>query len=69
MVPLAEAWGSGASTWSAGRRQAHANDLGDERSLVVVTARNNRSKSDQDPAEWRPPLADARCTGRLGRSD
>ncbi|MFF8646433.1 hypothetical protein [Streptomyces sp. NPDC015345] len=22
----------------------------------------DRSKSDQDPAEWQPPLADARCT-------
>ncbi|WP_435846127.1 HNH endonuclease family protein [Streptomyces huasconensis] len=62
MVPLAEAWDSGASTWSAGRRKAYANDLGDERSLVAVTARSNRSKSDQDPAEWQPPLADARCT-------
>ncbi|APY85474.1 HNH endonuclease family protein [Streptomyces alfalfae] len=62
MVPLAEAWDSGASTWSAERRTAYANDLGDERSLVAVTARSNRSKSDQDPAEWQPPLADARCT-------
>ncbi|KUL53255.1 HNH endonuclease family protein [Streptomyces sp. NRRL S-1521] len=62
MVPLAEAWDSGANVWSAGRRKAYANDLGDERSLVAVTARSNRSKSDQDPAEWQPPLADARCT-------
>ncbi|MEU4800467.1 HNH endonuclease family protein [Streptomyces sp. NPDC023327] len=62
MVPLAEAWDSGASTWSAGRRKAYANDLGDERSLVAVTARSNRSKADQDPSEWQPPLADARCT-------
>ncbi len=62
MVPLAEAWDSGASTWSAKRRQAYANDLGDERSLVAVTARSNRSKADQDPAQWQPPLADARCT-------
>ncbi|MYY80875.1 DUF1524 domain-containing protein [Streptomyces sp. SID335] len=62
MVPLAEAWDSGASIWSAKRRQAYANDLGDERSLVAVTARSNRSKADQDPAQWQPPLADARCT-------
>ncbi|MEU5902500.1 HNH endonuclease family protein [Streptomyces venezuelae] len=62
MVPLAEAWDSGASAWSAKRRQAYANDLGDERSLVAVTARSNRSKADQDPAQWQPPLADARCT-------
>jgi hypothetical protein len=62
MVPLAEAWDSGASQWTAARRQAYANDLGSERSLVAVTAKSNRSKSDQDPAEWMPPSADARCT-------
>ncbi len=28
MVPLAEAWDSGASTWSAQRRKAYANHLG-----------------------------------------
>ncbi|MGW6010955.1 HNH endonuclease family protein [Streptomyces sp. NPDC055210] len=62
MVPLAEAWDSGASSWPAARREAYANDLDAERSLVAVTARTNRSKSDQDPADWTPPLADARCT-------
>ncbi|MBQ0850559.1 HNH endonuclease [Streptomyces sp. BH-SS-21] len=62
MVPLAEAWDSGASAWTAARREAYANDLDAERSLVAVTARTNRSKSDQDPADWTPPLADARCT-------
>ncbi|MFK4868962.1 HNH endonuclease family protein [Streptomyces sp. CSMPJR101] len=62
MVPLAEAWDSGASAWSAGRREAYANDLDAERSLVAVTARTNRSKADQDPAEWLPPAAGAYCT-------
>ncbi|MFF4554393.1 HNH endonuclease family protein [Streptomyces sp. NPDC001422] len=62
MVPLAEAWDSGASAWSPERREAYANDLDAERSLVAVTARTNRSKADQDPAEWLPPLLDARCT-------
>ena len=62
MVPLAESWDSGASQWTAERRQAYANDLGAERSLVAVTARSNRSKSDQDPAEWMPSAPDARCT-------
>ena len=59
MVPLAEAWDSGARHWSAGRRQRYANDLGDRRSLVAVTAASNRSKSDQDPREWLPDRA--RC--------
>ncbi|WP_346265803.1 HNH endonuclease family protein [Streptomyces chryseus] len=62
MVPLAEAGDSGASQWTADRREAYANDLGAERCLVAVTAKTNRSKADQDSAEWLPPLADARCT-------
>ncbi|WP_221359257.1 HNH endonuclease family protein [Streptomyces beigongshangae] len=62
MVPLAEVWDSGAHAWTAKRREAYANDLDAERSLVAVTARSNRSKADQDPADWQPPLADARCT-------
>ncbi|MEV7488862.1 MULTISPECIES: HNH endonuclease family protein [Streptomyces] len=62
MVPLAEAWDSGASQWTPARREAYANDLGSDRSLVAVTAKTNRSKADQDPSTWLPPLADARCT-------
>ncbi|TXL91615.1 HNH endonuclease family protein [Streptomyces sp. IB2014 016-6] len=62
MVPLAEAWDSGASGWSAERREAYANDLGADASLLAVTAKTNRSKADKDPAEWMPPTADARCT-------
>lgn len=54
MVPLAEAWDSGASAWSAAERQAYANDLDEPRDLVAVTARSNRQKSDKDIAEWRP---------------
>lgn len=54
MVPLAEAWGSGASGWTAARREAYANDLGDYRTLVGVTDNVNQSKSDQDPASWLP---------------
>ncbi|GAA2616310.1 HNH endonuclease family protein [Streptomyces roseoviolaceus] len=61
MVPLAEAWDSGASAWSAQRRERYANDQGQEASLVAVTARSNRSKADQDPAQWLPPAADAHC--------
>ncbi len=59
MVPLAEAWDSGASAWTAVRREAYANYLGQETSPVPVTARSNRSKGDQDSAEWLPPSADA----------
>lgn len=61
MVPLAEAWDSGASAWTAARREAYANDLGWPRSLVAVTAKANRSKADQDVTTWLPPAADAQC--------
>ncbi|MGW6015837.1 HNH endonuclease family protein [Streptomyces sp. NPDC055210] len=64
MVPLAEAWDSGASTWTPQRREAYANDQEAETSLVAVTGRSNRSKSDKDPANWMPPAPDetVRCT-------
>ncbi|MGW5679467.1 HNH endonuclease family protein [Streptomyces sp. NPDC003860] len=62
MVPLAEAWDSGAYGWTAARREAYANDQGQASSLVAVTAKSNRSKADQDPGQWLPPSAEARCT-------
>lgn len=54
LVPLAEAWDSGAGSWSSATRQAYANDVGDRRTLVGVTSSVNRSKGDQDVAEWLP---------------
>lgn len=54
MVALAEAWDSGARSWTAAQRQAYANDLGDYRSLVGVTDDVNQAKGDQDVAEWLP---------------
>ncbi|ANB03994.1 hypothetical protein SAM40697_6894 [Streptomyces ambofaciens] len=61
MVPLAESWDSGASGWTAQRREAYANDQGAAASLVAVTARSNRSKADQDPAQWMPPAPEVHC--------
>ncbi|WP_031173670.1 HNH endonuclease family protein [Streptomyces durhamensis] len=61
MVPLAEAWDSGASQWTAARREAYANDLDVPTSLVAVSAAANRSKADQDPAQWLPPTAEVTC--------
>ncbi|MFJ2738188.1 HNH endonuclease family protein [Streptomyces sp. NPDC087440] len=61
LVPLAEAWDSGASTWTAAQRQAYANDLGDPRALLAVSAATYRSKADQDPTTWMPTEA-AHCT-------
>ncbi|MFF7127204.1 DUF1524 domain-containing protein [Streptomyces sp. NPDC008240] len=61
LVPLAEAWDSGASAWTAKEREAYANDLGDNRALIAVSATSNRSKADQDPGTWLPPASGYRC--------
>lgn len=58
---LAEAWDSGASAWTAKEREAYANDLGDDRALITVSATGNSSKADQDPSTWQPPAQCYRC--------
>ena len=60
LVPLSEAWRSGAWKWSPAQREAFANDLTDPRALIAVTASLNRQKSDQDPSTWLPP--ENKCT-------
>ena len=54
MVPLAEAWRSGAWNWTEAQRQAFANDLENSAALIAVTLTTNRSKGDSDPALWMP---------------
>ncbi|WP_435829797.1 HNH endonuclease family protein [Micromonospora costi] len=61
VVPLAEAWRSGASSWTTSRRQSFANDLTHPQ-LIAVTDNVNQAKGDQDPSTWQPPLASYRCT-------
>ena len=61
MVPLAEAWESGARNWTADRREDYANDLGFADSLIAVSASSNRSKGARDPAEWLPPTQGVHC--------
>ncbi|MEV6316247.1 HNH endonuclease family protein [Streptomyces sp. NPDC051776] len=60
VVPLAEAWRSGASSWTTARRQGFANDL-TRAQLIAVTDNVNQSKGDQDPAEWLPSRTGYRC--------
>ncbi|MEU4606287.1 HNH endonuclease family protein [Kribbella sp. NPDC023972] len=60
IVPLAEAWKSGANTWSTSRRQQFANDLSVSQ-LIAVSASSNRSKGDKDPSAWKPPNASVHC--------
>jgi len=60
VVPLHEAWMSGADEWSDDDRAVFANDV--VVNLVAVSAASNRSKGDQDPASWMPPNTAFHCT-------
>jgi hypothetical protein len=60
-VPLANAWRSGAWSWTNQQRVAYANDLADRRHLVPMLASENESKSDRGPDEWKPPNPGAWC--------
>jgi len=60
MVPLANAWRSGANKWTTQQREDFANDLEDPQ-LLAVSASSNRSKGDQDPSTWKPELTGAWC--------
>ncbi|MEU4953041.1 HNH endonuclease family protein [Streptomyces lavendulae] len=61
IVPLANAWRSGADTWDTPTRKAFANDL-ENPQLIAVSAASNRSKGDQSPDQWSPPSRAYWCT-------
>lgn len=61
VVPLAAAWRSGAAAWTDARRSDFANDLAASPQLLAVSPATNRSKGDQDPADWRPPSQSYYC--------
>ncbi|WP_214106633.1 HNH endonuclease family protein [Acrocarpospora catenulata] len=61
LVPLANAWISGANTWSAAKRHAFANDL-TRPELVAVSETANLDKGGHSPANWRPPRREYWCT-------
>lgn len=58
VVPLAAAWRSGAEAWDTDQRTAFANDP-----LVAVSSWDtlNQEKSDDGPADWKPPLEESHC--------
>jgi hypothetical protein len=60
LVPLANAWRSGADKWTDAQRGAFANDLV-RPELAAVSASANRAKGDQDPSQWKPSSRDAWC--------
>ena len=61
VVPLKNAWISGAWAWTTAKRESYANDLTDPQ-LIAVTDNVNQSKSDKSPDSWKPPLASYYCT-------
>jgi len=60
-VPLANAWRSGAWSWTQAQRVAYANDLADKDHLVPILAAVNESKGDRGPDEWKPPKVTSWC--------
>lgn len=58
IVPVHEAFQSGAKNWTAEQRRTFYNDTDVS---VPVSARSNQAKSDRDPAEWKPPNVDYWC--------
>jgi hypothetical protein len=59
VVPLADAWRSGARHWPTDRLVAYA---ADPAVLWVVDDGANQSKGDRGPDEWRPPSQTVWCT-------
>ncbi|MGB3634632.1 MAG: HNH endonuclease family protein, partial [Rubrobacteraceae bacterium] len=58
IVPLANAWRSGASAWSTADREAYANDPG---VLLSTDDGANQEKGDKGPEAWKPPNEDYWC--------
>lgn len=53
MIPLAEAWRTGAREWTEAERETFANDQ-ESPQLIAVTSASNSEKSDKGPEEWKP---------------
>ncbi|KAL7625902.1 hypothetical protein AAE478_005126 [Parahypoxylon ruwenzoriense] len=61
MVPLKNAWISGANKWTTAKREQFANDI-DRPQLWAVTDNVNSAKGDKSPDKWKPPLTSFYCT-------
>lgn len=59
VVPLGDAWQTGAQGWTQAKRVALAND---PINLFAVDGPTNERKSDSDAASWLPPSKAFRCT-------
>ena len=61
LVPLREAWVSGAAAWSAQKRRAYANDLGFGPSLLAVSKSAVRARAGRGPGAYVPPNPTYAC--------
>lgn len=60
-VPLANAWRSGAWSWTPQQRVDFANDLSNADHLIAIPLGENRAKGDDGPEDWRPPDPGSWC--------
>ena len=58
VVPLSDAWQTGAQQWTARQRQDFAND---PLELIATERHVNEAKRDSDAATWLPPARAFRC--------
>ncbi len=58
VVPLANAWRSGASSWDEQQRERYANAPG---VVLSVEDNANQEKGDKGPEAWKPPRREAWC--------
>ncbi|MCE7005288.1 HNH endonuclease family protein [Kibdelosporangium philippinense] len=61
IIPLANAWRTGARSWTTAKRQQFANDLSGPQ-LIAVTDDVNQAKGDKSPEAWKPPATGYWCT-------
>lgn len=55
LVPVSEAWDSGAQRWTQQRRVRFYNDLGVAYALNTISEPLNQAKADKGPEAWMPP--------------
>lgn len=61
MVPLKNAYISGASKWTHKLRCAYTNFMANDFHLMVASAQQNMSKGDRSPADWLPKNVAYHC--------
>ena len=61
LVPLKNAYISGASNWSKKKKSRYYNYLKYDNHLIAVSKSANRNKSDKSPVDWLPPNEEYQC--------